>query len=274
MVAFSHLCLSNPIFGPHLPACLPTDDPFWWSDAELQLLQGTRLHKAVAHYTNSLQQLHEWLLRLEQIHQQHLLQQQQQEQQEQQQQQGSTLATARGGWGLTYDAIKWSRSAVWSRAFTVKGLDIGSSNNVAGTAVRHTKEQVECDAQLPTAAPPAAGAARQGCGEGIAPVIALVPVLDMCDHHPQQRVSWRTVRQAQQHQQQHSTGQQDKCEEQQRGLQSFQMTSLSPVTKVSCVPLDSSTCVSVCSAVSNDHQQPLLQAFRPAHPAHCTGLCS
>jgi len=245
-----------PFCGPHLqPAGLPapTDDPFWWSAAELQLLQGTRLHKAVTHYTNGLQQLHEWLLRLEQIHQQHLLQQQQEQQeqgqQQQQQQQGSTLATARGGWGLTYDAIKWSRSAVWSRAFTVKGLDIGSGNHVAGTAVQHTEERVECDAQLPTDAPAAAG---QGCGKGLAPVIALVPVLDMCDHHPQQRVSWRTVRQEQQQQQQqHSTGQQERCDKQQ---QAFQMTSLTPVAKVGCV-LGLWPCVGVCSVVSDDSEQ-------------------
>jgi hypothetical protein len=189
---------------------LHADDPFWWSEAELQLLQGTRLHKAVAHYTSGLQQLHEWMLRLEHLHQQH------------QQQGGGTLSSANGGWGLTYAAVKWARSAVWSRAFNIKGLDIGS--NRQGSKAVHDSS---------TAAGDGCGVVVDGgsggCGEEdgslLAPVIALVPVLDMCDHHSDQRVSWRTVRLA---------GQQQQQQQQQQASQhqAFQFTSLSPVAKV------------------------------------------
>jgi hypothetical protein len=63
----------------------------------------------------------------------------------------------------------------------------------------------------------------------------LVPVLDMCDHHSEQRVSWRTVTltgQQQQQQQQVATAQQQQQQQQQRQEQAFQSTSLSAVTKV------------------------------------------
>jgi hypothetical protein len=45
----------------------------------------------------------------------------------------------------------------------------------------------------------------------------------MCDHHSEQRVSWRTVKLA---------GQQQQQQQQQASQQAFQFTSLSPVAKV------------------------------------------
>jgi hypothetical protein len=194
----------------------------------------------VAHYTAGLQQLHGWLLRLEQIHQQ---QQQQQQQQEQQQQGGSTLSSAAGGWGLTPEAVKWARSAVWSRAFTIKELDIGSNRlglTAGGSSQAAQQQDMAQPGQAvtgPGSGDPAAAAASAGGSDGdaggLAPVIALVPVLDMCDHQPQQRVSWRTVTLGDQQQQQNGTEQpQNGTQQQAPRPQAFQFTSLSPVAKV------------------------------------------
>lgn len=208
-----------------MPACCTSDDPFWWSEPELALLQGTRLHKAASHYTTGLQQLNGWLIRLEELHHQHL-----QHSQQQQQPCCSSLAGDAGGWGLSLSAVKWARSAVWSRAFTVRGLDIGSNRVAAAAQEQRTTEAA-------AAGDGDAAGALAGDGDGVAagsssghlsPVIALVPVLDMCDHKPEQRVSWRTVRLQDKQQQQQGAGD----GQQQAGQQAFQFTSLSAVRKV------------------------------------------
>jgi hypothetical protein len=197
-----------------------TDDPFWWGDGELQLLQGTRLHKAAAHYSAGLEQLHSWLHRLEQLrcHQQPGA--------------GGTLATADGGWGLTRAAVRWARSAVWSRAFTIRGLatsgaSSSSSSNSSGSS---------------------AGAQT--------PVVALVPVLDMCDHHPEQRMAWRVVSAPEMMQEQ-------------RPQQVFQFTTLKPVAKVGRLGLQRALAATLGCCVS-----PLLRcsfATSPPPSHACSG---
>ncbi|KAF8068238.1 Setd3 [Scenedesmus sp. PABB004] len=130
------------------------DDPSWWAPPDVALLRGTRLAQAVRRYADGppegLGALHAWLLRLEALHRQ------------QHGGAGGTLSAALGGWGQTREAVRWARSAVWSRAFAVRGLRAGG--------------------------PPGSGGAAEP-----AAVVALVPVLDMADHRPQLRVSWRVV---------------------------------------------------------------------------------
>jgi hypothetical protein len=144
---------------------LHADDPAWWSPHDLRLLRGTRLAQAVNHYGQGLQQLHRWLLRLGELHG------------------GSSSSSNRGrsdssgaggggksvldGWGMTLDAMRWARSAVWSRAFNIRGLPLDCAST--------------------------SGVSRVGGGGGAQAVVALVPVLDMCDHDPDQRVSWRVI---------------------------------------------------------------------------------
>jgi hypothetical protein len=226
------------------------DDPFWWDASALQLLQGTRLQQAVQHYAEGLQQLHGWLLRLEQLHHQ--------QQQQRTDTRPSVLSSGPlGSWGVTFEAVKWARSAVWSRAFTIRGLKISSSSSSSSeiersvssvTAVAAGKDSDVDDDRAAVAVEAAGSSSSSGAA------VALVPVLDMCDHHPDQRVSWRVVdmseqqhkehkvQQQQQHTEQQSqhlqTGQTKDWQQQQRQQQQqvFQFTTLKPVVKVGTSP--------------------------------------
>lgn len=167
-----------------------TDDPFWWSSQDLALLTGTRLGKAVQHYSQGLHKLHEWIQQLEVLYQQlH---------------NGcpGLLTRALGGWGLRFEAVKWARSAVWSRAFTIKqvqGLGLepqqGFMQHAAIDLNQHQSIQ-NVGHVLPTEPCDSHGTPQDSDSlnltQVLGPVVAMVPVVDMCDHHPDQTVIWTT----------------------------------------------------------------------------------
>ena len=51
---------------PHCPLLSP-DDPFWWSAEEQQLVQGTRLGRAIEQYRPGLSRITAWAGRLEEL---------------------------------------------------------------------------------------------------------------------------------------------------------------------------------------------------------------
>jgi hypothetical protein len=243
------------------------DDPFWWSDADLSLLQGTRLEQAVQHYNAGLQQLHNWLLRLETLYQQ-------QQQQQQQQQLGSTSSTSSTiqstlcGYGQSFAAVKWARSAVWSRAFNIWGClqqqqqlpaEQPAAAAAAAPSPSHRSAPSEHDRHAAAAAgPPPAPA------PGPDVVIALVPVLDMCDHHPDKKVTWRIVPaagQQQQQQQQDVTAGSVTQQQQDDQQQFFQFTVLQPVEPVSCRLAPVKYTVKSCLGATTLQAAPLLSAI-------------
>jgi hypothetical protein len=189
------------------PAPRP-DDPFWWAPEEAALLSGTRLAAAVRHYECGLDALVAWLGRLEDLRAELAAGGRPAGSS------GATGAAAPGasgsggdaeaeggggssggggggplsGWGVTRAAALWARSAVWSRAFSVRGMGAAggcrASTEGAGSAASGE------------AAEQGATGSGDGCGApgGRAPpVVCLVPLLDMCDHDPRQRAVWRAV---------------------------------------------------------------------------------
>ncbi|KAI8463639.1 MAG: hypothetical protein J3K34DRAFT_462337 [Monoraphidium minutum] len=168
-------------WGPYV-AFLPDayDDPFWWSGPERALLRGTRLAAAARLYEAGLDAFAGWLARLEELRAA-----------------GGGDGGGCGGGGGGCEAgpppgggggaaalraeARWARSAVWSRAFAVRGVTDG----VAGAGVTGGSTG-GCGA----AAGGAVGAG--GGGGGGAAVVCLVPLLDMADHGPAQRVAWHT----------------------------------------------------------------------------------
>lgn len=177
--------------APRARAAPAADDPFWWSDGELALLRGTRLAAAVALYRGGLDQLAAWLARLEELRGQ--------------------LAAGRGdgrgraagpgplaGRGASLEAARWARSAVWSRAFAVRGVVTGGGAAGDGVAAA-AQRQAQVGGPGAPPRPPA--------------VVCLVPLLDMADHHPNQRVGWHTGPQ---------------------GGGDFKFVTLKPIPKVGC----------------------------------------
>lgn len=111
------------------------------------------------HYRGGLAQLASWMAQLEALRAEL--------------QPGSPpglLATAHGGWALSADGVRWGRSAVWSRAFTVHRMRVAPQAQQADSA---------------------AAAAKAAVDER---VVALVPLVDMCDHVPEARVAWHMGR--------------------------------------------------------------------------------
>jgi len=132
------------------------DDPFHWRPAQRALLAGTRLGRAADRYESHLAALAGWAAELRAICVAS----------------GAPAAAARlEGWPLSLAAARWARSAVWSRAFTVRRA---------------------------AALLGACGAGAGGGGDGSAdpaaagPVTALLPLIDMLDHAPGADVAWHT----------------------------------------------------------------------------------
>ncbi|KAK9827954.1 hypothetical protein WJX81_000191 [Elliptochloris bilobata] len=93
------------------------DDPTWWPEDDLALVEGTRLGAAAAHHRGALAQLAAWRDRL--LHLRRELG-------------GGELPPGDAwAWAAGADAVRWARSAVWSRAFNLRCVGGAGRSGIA-----------------------------------------------------------------------------------------------------------------------------------------------